>query len=61
MATRWTARGTHLGEFQGIQPTGKKITMSAIVFGRCSGGKVEEEWIVLDQMGLMKQLGAAPT
>ena len=57
VATRWTAGGTHQGEFQGLKPTGKRITVSAIVYGRCEDGKVAEEWVMFDQMGLMQQLG----
>ena len=37
-------RGTHLGEFQGIAPTGKGVEVKAIDMFRISGGKIVEHW-----------------
>ena len=44
VATRWTARGTHCGEFLGIAPTGEEVMVSGIEFDRVFGGKIEEAW-----------------
>ena len=60
VVTRVTLRGTHKGDFQGIAPTGKQITMGAIVIQRISGGRIAEELINVDAMGLMHQLGVVP-
>ena len=60
VGVRWTFRGTHQGEFMGIAPTGKRVSMSAIEINRVAGGKVAEHWVVLDQLGLLQQLGAIP-
>lgn len=57
----WTYRGTHQGELMGIDPTGKQVTIVGITIYRISGGKVEEEWNNFDQLGLLQQLGVAPT
>ena len=60
VAVRWTFRGTHRGEFLGIAPTGKPVSMSAVEVNRVAEGKVAEHWVVLDQLGLMQQLAASP-
>jgi steroid delta-isomerase-like uncharacterized protein len=60
VAVRWTFQGTHRGEFLGVPPTGKRVTMSAVEINRVAAGKVAEHWVQLDQLGLLQQLGAAP-
>ena len=43
VAYRWTARGTHQGEYDGIAPTGKTITATGITIIRIVDGKVVED------------------
>ncbi len=57
---RSTGRGTHTGDLQGIPPTGKSMTISAIDIFRMSGGRIAEQWEMFDQMGMMQQLGVIP-
>jgi steroid delta-isomerase-like uncharacterized protein len=57
VAVRWTFHGTHTGEFLSIAPTGKPVTMSAVEVNRVVGGRVAEHWVVLDQLGVLRQLG----
>ena len=57
VAERWTGRGTHLGELQGIPPTGKRVEAPGSVFYRIVDGKIVEFRGQLDMMGLMQQLG----
>jgi len=54
---RWRSSGTHLGEFQGIAPTGRKITVSGITISRFADGKIAESWVGFDTQDLMRQLG----
>ena len=61
VVTRNTLRGTHTGAFLGIPPTGKPISVQTIDITRVVGGKLVEHWGQLDMLGLMQQLGAAPT
>ena len=61
VAERWTGRGTHLGELQGIPPTGKRVEAPGSVFYRIVGGKIVEFRGQLDMMGLMQQLGVIPS
>ena len=58
VAGRWTASGTHLGPWAGVEPTGKPMRFSAINVFRFSDGKVVELWNHRDDLGLMEQLGA---
>ncbi len=51
---RYTYRGTHKGDFMGIPPTGKQVTVTGIGIIRVANGKILEEWIISD---LMQQLG----
>ncbi len=61
VATRYTVRGTHQGEFLGIAATGKPATWTALVLQRVVGGKIQDSWLQWDQSGLMQQLGNDPT
>lgn len=60
VVSRVTMRGTHRGEFLGIPPTGKSITVSTIDIARFAGGKVAEHWAVTDNLTMMQQLGVVP-
>ncbi len=63
--TRWTARGTHLGELGSSQhpeapkipPTGNQATWVGVTISRWADGKIVEQWIQRDLMSLMQQLG----
>ena len=61
VVTRWTARGTHEGELDGLAPTGKSATIEGISITRVVGGKIVEDHTQWDALGLMTQLGAVPT
>jgi steroid delta-isomerase-like uncharacterized protein len=54
---RWTARGTHQGELQGLPPTGKGVRVAGMVISRSAEGKFVESWEVYDTLGMMRQLG----
>jgi predicted ester cyclase len=57
---RGYATGTHKGEFQGLPPTEKKVKINVIHIWRFANGKAVENWVQMDQLGLMQQLGAIP-
>lgn len=50
VVTRWLARGTHTGEFQGLPPTGKQAVVMGIDIDRIAGagsssaGPVSTNW-----------------
>jgi len=60
VVTRWSARGTHEGEFQGIPPTGRSVTMTGINIDRIVSGQLIERWATFDRLGMMQQLGVLP-
>jgi predicted ester cyclase len=57
VAYRWTFRGTHLGDFGGILPTGRVANWSVIGIARFAEGKMVERWQRIDTAGLLEQLG----
>ena len=57
VAFRATERGTHEGEFMGIEPTGTEVEVAGIAMHRIENGKVAETWAVWDVLGLLGQLG----
>lgn len=57
---RFLMRGTHRGEFMGIAPTGRSVTMSGIDIVRIVNGKISEFWYAEQMLELMQQLDAAP-
>jgi predicted ester cyclase len=61
VVSRWTARGTHQGEFFGVAPTGNRVEFTGIQIDRFDeSGKLIEEWPEYDLLGAMRQLGAIP-
>ncbi|MDQ4091530.1 MAG: ester cyclase [Actinomycetota bacterium] len=57
---RFTASGTHLGEFMGAAPTNRVVAMPGINIFRLRHGKIVERWGNLDVLGFLTQLGVIP-
>jgi steroid delta-isomerase-like uncharacterized protein len=60
VATRYTIRGRHEGELFGVAPTGRDVEFSGLTISRCRDGRIEEEWELVDSLGLLQQIGALP-
>lgn len=60
VVTRKTLRGTHQGDLMGIPPTGKTLDIEVIDILRVQNGKITDHWNLVDQLGLMRQLGVIP-
>jgi len=56
----WNISGTHKGEFRGIAPTGKKVSVDGITMIQFSDGKIMDSYVSLDMWSMMQQLGALP-
>lgn len=57
---RWHSEGTHRGELLGLAPTGARGSVTGISIDRWKDGKIVEAWAEWDNLGLARQLGAAP-
>lgn len=60
VAAHWMMRGTHKGQFLGNLPTNKPIAVQGLVYARIESEQVIESWIMVDQMGILQQLGLVP-
>ncbi|MGH2381653.1 MAG: ester cyclase [Candidatus Limnocylindria bacterium] len=58
VAVRVTVSATQVGEFMGMPPSGKSYSIGEIHIFRLRDGKIVEHWHQLDQVGMMRQLGA---
>ena len=59
-AAHWTMRGTHNGSFLGNPPTGRPVVVQGIIFARTENGQMVEDWTLIDQLGILQQLGLVP-
>jgi len=56
-----TVSGTHKGEAFGMPATGKHAEWAETHIVKIVNGKITEHWGVIDQLGMLRQLGLAPT
>jgi predicted SnoaL-like aldol condensation-catalyzing enzyme len=54
-------RGTHAGAWLGIAPTQREVSLPMIVIQRIAGGKIAEDWVLVEGLGFYQQLGLVPT
>lgn len=59
VVVRWRLLGTHKGDFRGIPPSGRPITLKGIAIYRVEDGKLMERWVVSDLHGLLEEIGAS--
>ena len=58
----WTTRGTHTGEaLFGFPADGTELVLTGVNIFRIANGRIAERWGTMDLIGMMQQLGAAPT
>ena len=55
--TAVSIEGTHIGEFLGLAPTGKRFIMPAAFFYHLENGKIVRERRIYDFTGLLVQIG----
>ena len=58
VVTRFKSTGTQLGAFNGLDPTGKKVTIYETAIYRLANGKIVEQWGFPDALSLNNQLEA---
>jgi steroid delta-isomerase-like uncharacterized protein len=49
--------GTHIGDFLGLPPTGKRFIMPAVFFYQLKAGKIVRERRIFDFTGMLVQIG----
>ena len=57
VAVLGTASGKHTGEFMGVPASGNQITVPLADYFRISGGKVTDNWGVMDTGSMLAQMG----
>ena len=55
---RFVYRGTHLGEFMGLPPSGRPVEMRSIDIWRVADGLFVEHWDELNTLEFFQQIGA---
>jgi predicted ester cyclase len=59
VVVRWRLLGTHEGDFRGIPPTGRPITLRGIAIYRVEEGELLERWVVSDLHGALEEIEGA--
>ena len=57
---RWHSEGTHRGKLAGLAPTGVHGSVTGISIDQWNNDRIVETWAEWDNLGLARQLGAAP-
>jgi len=57
VVVRARVSGRHVGEFAGMEPTGREFSVQQIHIWRLADGKIVEHWASRDDLGAMRQLG----
>jgi predicted ester cyclase len=57
---RGSWRATQRGVWEGIAPAVRTAQWTVIIMARFAGGKLAEDWVEYDRLGLYRQLGAIP-
>ncbi len=60
VAVRLFLRGSHRGTFLGVPASGREVAFESMEVFRLAGGKIAEQWVVLNALGLFQQIGAIP-
>ncbi len=57
VVTRYVSTGTHEGPYEGVAPTGASVEIDEISIFRIEGGKVAEQWCLIEDLAFWRQLG----
>jgi predicted ester cyclase len=58
VAFRWTITGEHVGEFGGVAPTHRRVTLRGLNLERVVAGRITQHWSEFDPDALMKQVAS---
>lgn len=57
---RFTARGTHLGLFMDVPPSGRSATVAGMLLFHFKNSKIDTVWVNFDALGMLQQMGVIP-
>lgn len=60
VSARWEIEATHAGLFAGVEPDGRRVTFDGMVLYRMEGGLIAETWLHLNEIVLLREIGAIP-
>lgn len=60
VVSRSVMRGTHLGNWLGIPPSGKNVSIRMVITHRVVNGRIAEDWVLVEALGFFQQLGLVP-
>ena len=60
VVTQLLMEGTHQGSWLGIPASGKQIQIRMFTVHRIAQGKIVEDWVLVESLGLFQQLGLVP-
>ena len=60
VAVNWVARGTHLGPFMNIPPSGRAIMVRGVSTLKLRDGKIVRATYVWDVAGMLREIGLLP-
>ena len=58
--SRCVMRGTHAGEWMGVEASGRQVSIRMMVVHRIAKGKIVEDWVLVETLGFLQQLGVVP-
>lgn len=58
--SRSVMRGRHTGEWMGIAASGREVSIRMMVVHRIEDGKIVEDWVLVESLGFLQQLGLVP-
>jgi steroid delta-isomerase-like uncharacterized protein len=59
VVTRWRFSGCQTKDLPGLPSKGGCFNISGITISRVADGKIAEEWVEMDNLGMRQQLGSA--
>jgi predicted ester cyclase len=61
VVSRSVMHGTHTGVWNGLGPTGKRVSIRMFVDHRIENGKIVEDWVLVEALGFFQQLELVPS
>jgi steroid delta-isomerase-like uncharacterized protein len=58
VVARWSAHGTHTGQWHGLAPTNQPVTYAGITIAEIQEGKITRHQTIWDTLAVLEQLGA---